>query len=242
LDNTGRPTFKGLEEDKQEELNERYMEMALDDKRDVWLEIMEESGSRVPDIQGGLNNYIAYRNFSLSFNLAYSIGNKIRMFKLCSGAYSAVNPKPHNNLRKEFVNRWRYPGDEKKTNIPGIRTSVTVNGGTSDMILDKGWWFNKTWWNPNSSRTKYELYDNSDLRTVRGDYLRLQSLSFRYKFDENLLKKVGMTDAYVAFSATNLFTICDKKLKGQNPEQSGTSSMVNISLRPTYSFSLNINF
>jgi hypothetical protein len=206
------------------------------------MEIMEKSGSRVPVIQGGLNNYLSWRNFSLSFNLAYSIGNKIRMFRLTSGNYSAVNPNPHMNLRKEFVDRWRYPGDENNTNIPGLQTAVWVNGGTADMIRDKGWWFNKTWWNPNGSRTKYNMYDNSDLRVVRGDYLRLQSLSFRYKFNENLLKKVGMTDAYVALSATNLFTICDKKLKGQNPEQSGTSEMVNISLRPTYSFSLNINF
>ena len=51
-----------------------------------------------------------------------------------------------------------------------------------------------------------------------------------------------MTSAYISLSATNLFTICDKKLKGQNPEQSGTSSMVNISVRPTYSVSLNVNF
>ena len=110
------------------------------------------------------------------------------------------------------------------------------------MIMDKGWWFSKSWWNPNSSRTKYNMYDNSDLRVVRGDYLRLQSLSFRYKFEEKLLQRVGLTDAYISLSATNLFTICDKRLKGQNPEQSGTSDMVNISLRPTYSFSLNINF
>lgn len=90
--------------------------------------------------------------------------------------------------------------------------------------------------------SKYELYDYSDLRVVRGDYLRLQSLSFRYVFDENWIKKCGMSSAYISLSATNLFTICDKKLKGQNPEQSGTSDLVNISVRPTYSVSLNVSF
>ncbi len=244
LDKMGIPTFKGLEDELKDELIEKYNEMALSDKKDVWMEVLGESGTRVPTLQGGLNNYIAYRNFSLSFNLAYSIGNKIRMFKLCSGDYSAVNPKPHNNLRKEFVNRWRGPGDEKNTNIPGIRTSLTAQGNSADVALDYGWWRGYSAWTPitSTNASKYELYDYSDLRVVRGDYLRLQSLSFRYVFDKELIQKVGMTSAYISLSATNLFTICDKKLKGQNPEQSGTSSMVNISVRPTYSVSLNVNF
>ena len=244
LDKMGIPTFKGLEDELKDELIEKYNEMALSDKKDVWMEVLGESGTRVPTLQGGLNNYIAYRNFSLSFNLAYSIGNKIRMFKLCSGDYSAVNPKPHNNLRKEFVNRWRGPGDEKNTNIPGIRTSLTAQGNSADVALDYGWWRGYSAWTPitSTNASKYELYDYSDLRVVRGDYLRLQSLSFRYVFDKELIQNVGITSAYISLSATNLFTICDKKLKGQNPEQSGTSSMVNISVRPTYSVSLNVNF
>ena len=244
LDNTGRPTFKGLEDSQREELAEKYTDMAKTDKKDVWMAVLGESGTRVPELQGGVSNYFAYRNFSLSFNLTYSIGNKVRLFKLCSGQYGAINPAPHNNLRKEFVNRWRYPGDEKNTNIPGIRTGLVAQGNTADVDADYGWWRNYAAWSPAATRntSKYELYDYSDLRVVRGDYLRLQSLSFRYVFDENWIKKCGMSSAYISLSATNLFTICDKKLKGQNPEQSGTSDLVNISVRPTYSVSLNVSF
>ena len=48
--------------------------------------------------------------------------------------------------------------------------------------------------------------------------------------------------AYLNVSGTNLFTLCSKKLKGQDPSQSGSSELINISVRPTYSLSLNVTF
>ena len=91
------------------------------EREHVFLEIMERSGRREPYLQGGISNYLGYRNFSLSFNLTYSLGNKIRLLKLCT-EYGTTNPNPHSNLRREFVNRWRKPGDEEHTNIPGLNT------------------------------------------------------------------------------------------------------------------------
>lgn len=243
LDNQGIPTFYGLEDENKTELNAKYTQMAQSDKKAVWMEVLEESGTRVPVIQGGINNYFAYRNFSLSFNLTYSLGNKIRLLKLCSGDYSAITPQPYNNLRKEFVNRWRFPGDEERTNIPAIRTGTTYQGSNEEVWRDYGWWREAAWRPiPSSSFSKYDMYDYSNLRVVSGDYLRLSSLVFKYAFDEKLLDKLGISSAYLSLSGTNLFTLCSSKLKGQNPEQSGTTDIVNISIRPTFSISLNVNF
>lgn len=247
LNNTGSPTFHGLEENRQDELTQKYSVMYANDKKDVWMAVLGKSGTRVPVIQGGLNNYFAYRNFSLSVNFTYSIGNKVRLFKLASGEYNATRPNPYNNIRKEFVNRWLYPGDEKHTDIPGLTPEMAdknSTGNASSQDRYYGWW-RKADWAPVPKKmysTVYELYDNSDLRVVRGDYLRLSSLVFRYVFNKELLQHVGLKSAYVQLAGTNLFTVCSKKLKGQNPEQSGTSDIVNISIRPTYSMSLNINF
>ena len=74
------------------------------EREDVFLEVMERSGRREPYLQGGVSNYFGYRNFGLSFNLAYSLGNKIRLLKLCT-EYGTTNPNPSSNLRREFVNR-----------------------------------------------------------------------------------------------------------------------------------------
>ncbi|WP_231932255.1 MULTISPECIES: SusC/RagA family TonB-linked outer membrane protein [Butyricimonas] len=243
LDNEGIPTFYGLEDENQGELRKQYTSMAAGDKKNVWMAVLEESGTRVPVIQGGINNYFSYRNFSLSVNFTYSLGNKIRLLKLCSGDYSAINPQPYNNLRKEFVNRWRFPGDEERTNIPALRTKITYQGSTEDVYRDYGWWRNEPWSpTPGSSFSKYDMYDNSNLRVASGNYLRLSSLVFRYTFDEKFLNKIGLSSAYLSLSGTNLFTLCSSKLKGQNPEQSGTTDIVNITIRPTFSVSLNVNF
>lgn len=233
LDSEGKPTFKELEEERAEELDAKYTNM---DKEDVWLAVLDESGTRVPVIQGGFNNYFAYRNFSLSVNFAYSLGNKIRLLRIASGDYSAVSPKPMQNLRREFVNRWRNPGDEKITDIPAL----SIDGGK-----DYGWWYDSKYrrnWEPSQGATIYSMYDDSDLRVASGNYLRLQSLSLRYLFPKTLTKKLGISSGYLSLSGSNLFTWCSKDLKGQSPEQSGTSSVVNISVRPNYSLGLNIIF
>jgi outer membrane receptor protein involved in Fe transport len=232
LDGAGNATFKGLELERQAELTKLYDEMDLLDRKNVWFSFMEKSGTRVPTFQGGVNNYVGYRNFSFTFNLAYSLGNKVRLFKI-RNQLATGGVVPHVNMRKEFVYRWRRPGDENDTDIPGITS-------TAD-----GWWRNKTW-SPKGSNgvalnTAY-MYDNSDIRVANGDYLRMQSMIFRYTFDKDMIKRLGMSNAYISFSATNLFTLCDDQLKGQDPEQFGAADVVNISVRPTYSMSLNVNF
>lgn len=233
LDGEGKPTFKGLEADRADELHEKYKNLS---KKDVWLAVLDESGSRVPVIQGGVSNYFGYRSFSLSVNFSYSFGNKIRLLRIASGEYSAVSPKPMQNLRREFVNRWRNPGDEKITDIPAL----AIDGGN-----DTGWWYNskyRKYWEPSNGATIYSMYDDSDLRVASGNYVRLQSLTLRYLLPKELLKKLGMSSGYLSLSGSNLHTWASKELKGQTPEQSGTSSVVNISIRPKYSFSLNVVF
>lgn len=90
--------------------------------------------------------------------------------------------------------------------------------------------------------TIWKMYDNSDLRVASGDYLRLQSVSFRYVVPNRFCKKLLLQSAYVSLTGTNLFTICSKKLKGQDPSQSGSSDLVNLSICPTYSVQVNLTF
>lgn len=47
----------------------------------------------------------------------------------------------------------------------------------------------------------------------------------------------------MSFSGTNLYTLSAKALKGQDPStQTGSSTKIAQSVRPTYSFSLNVTF
>lgn len=225
----GSPIFYGLEEQNSAEYQNRYLDM---DRQDVYLEIMNESGRREPFIQGGLSNYFGYRNFGLSFNVTYSLGNKIRLMKIASG-YASTSAYPQQNLRKEFVERWRKLGDEAYTNIPGLQVSENAINA---------WWQNYPVSSLELGGSAYEMYDNSDIRLVSGNYLKLQSASFRYNFSESLLRKLKLSSAYVSLTGTNLFTLSNKMLKGQDPTQSGSTPNINLSVRPTYSASLNVSF
>ena len=229
----GSPMFYGTDKttmvNGEEKLTkEIYGEM---DREDVWLTVMEHSGAREPFLQGSISNYLGWRNLGLSFNLAYSVGSKIRLFRMFPNDGVVVGPEK--NLRREFGNRWRQPGDEKYTNVPGILTGSAWN--------DARW----PWWTTEPykfSNNLWEMYDFSNIRVVSGNYLKLSSLSLRYVVPEYICKKMRVKSLYVNLSGTNLFTICSRKLKGQDPSQSGSTSLINLSVRPTYSLQLNVTF
>lgn len=225
----GSPIFWGTEDEFKEELFEKYKNMT---EEEVWMEVLAESGTRVPVIQGGLSNYIGYRQFGLSFNFTYSLGNKIRLLKLSGD--NNIRPYPERNIRREFLSRWQRPGDELYTNIPSLVASDNVN---------LPWWMQNAYSaNPNkfAGSDIYAMYDMSDIRVVSGNYLKLQSVSFRYNVHDSLCKKIGLASAYLSLTGTNLFTICSSKLKGQDVTQSGSAPTINLSVRPTYSFTLNV--
>ena len=229
----GTPIFYGTEDELKDELYAKYSNMT---DEEVWETVLVESGTRVPTIQGGLSNYFGYRQFGLSMNFTYSLGNKVRRLKMCEN--KNISPYPERNMRKEFIHRWRRPGDELKTNIPGLKPSDATN---------LPWWRQNEYTSSGSMTTFagsniYEMYDQSDLRVAKGDYLKLQALSFRYNIHDKFCKKLGINSAYISITGTNLFTISSKELKGQGVTQSGAAPTINMSLRPNYSFQLNVTF
>lgn len=227
----GRPMFYDIDQEDES----TYDNMK---RTDVYMKVMAHSGTRVPKVQGGFVNTFSYQRFTLSMNLTYSLGAKVRLLPLYStvyAGYGSIAPQPEANARKEFIHRWKRPGDEAYTNIPGI-----LSGDEFENTMYENWFNGKSY---QFASNIWEMYDDSDLRVVNANYLRMQSLSLRYNFREKWCQKLFMKSAYVGFSCTNLFTICSKKLKGQDPAtQSGTASAIDMSLRPTFSLNLNVSF
>lgn len=197
--------------------------------------VMVNSGNREPKFNGNLYNTFTWRGITLSFNLAYSLGSKVRLFALYSPIISGVSAEA--NVRKEFTNRWQVPGDEKRTDIPAI-----IN--RSDEMFSV---YNHHWSQHQTNKTKnfahslWNMYDNSDLRVVSGNYLKMQTLTIRYSLQSQFLKKTPFSSASISFSTQNLFTISAKELKGQDPSQAGFAKP-NLSIRPTYTIGLNVSF
>lgn len=227
----GRPMFYDVDEERGAE----YVKM---DREEVFRHVMEVSGTRVPVIQGGLSNRFSYKGMSLGFLFSYSLGSKIRLLKLYEGNRNGTTlaPLPERNMRREFVDRWQKPGDELNTNIPGLL------GNRAYLETQIPWWKKGPHLANSFAQDIWEMYDNSDLRTVSGNYLKLQNVSFRYTLPDSFCKKMFIKSAYVGLSGTNLFTICSRHLKGQDPAQSGSADQLNLSIRPSYSMSLSVTF
>lgn len=175
---------------------------------------------------------------TLGIHFSYSLGSKIRLLKLYgeNSGGSSVAFLPERNMRREFVHRWQRPGDEKKTSVPGL----LQNSVYTETL--QPWWKQGNYNAIKFAENIWQMYDNSNIRTVSGDYLKLQSVSFRYMLPESFCKKLRLKSADIGISGTNLFTICNSKLKGQDPSQSGTADQLNLSIRPTYTMNLNVTF
>ena len=223
----GRPTFARVGE----EYFADYVDMP---KSKVFTKVMRYSGCRVPYLQGGINNTIQWNGFVLNFNLAYSIGSKIRLLKLYDPQAKSAAVEPIQNLRKEMLKRWQTSGDEKHTNIPGL---LSASAYTETLT---------PWWNGEPyafAENIWEMYNYSDIRVVSGNYLKLQSLNLRYVFSDQVCKRLNVSSLYVSLSGTNLFTWSAKELRGQDPtSQSGSSSKINVAVPATYTISVNVAF
>ena len=244
----GRPMFSGteinymvngeevLDEDGKAITNKsRYANMT---KEQVFLEVMDYSGCRVPKLQGGIRNTFSYKGVTLAINLSYSVGSKIRLLKMYPNVAKengTLAPQPMENVRREFLKRWKSPGDELHTNVPGI-----ISDTEFVKSLTNGWWRKETY---SFGTNVWQMYDYSDIRVVSGNYLKIQSMSLRYNVPQKWCNRLFLKSAYVSLSGTNLYTFSAKALKGQDPStQTGSSTKIVQSVRPTYSFSLNVTF
>ncbi|MGN7786535.1 SusC/RagA family TonB-linked outer membrane protein [Niabella sp. 22666] len=227
LDEKGQPVFYGAEPENASALAEKYRNMSVED---VFRSVMTEVGRREPIMQGGISNYIAYGSLSLNLMLTYSLGNKIRLLNIVSGNYGTYQPSGQQNLRREFVDRWRNPGDELYTNIPGLSPrNVTPLWWESAQVVA-------------FADDYYHMYDNADIRVVNGNYLKLQYASLNYTCTQKLCQQLRLKAAQLSLSGSNLFTWAHKDLKGQDPTQTGSSSNINLGLRPVYVFAINVSF
>ncbi|MDR0844181.1 MAG: SusC/RagA family TonB-linked outer membrane protein [Tannerella sp.] len=194
------------------------------------------SGSTMPSWQGGLTNTLYFKKFTLSALFVGSFGNVIRLRNLTAG-YAYGFPDATQNMSKEFAYRWRASGDEKITNIPTLEV---------DQFADPVFY-------PYPSSG--QMYNNSDLRTVKGDFVRLQNLSLSYDLYSERMRAHGIQNIRFILQGNNLHAWHSSKLKGQDPEATGAvmkysaTNTANVSfgntylpLPQSYSFSINVQF
>lgn len=156
---------------------------------------LKYEGSVDPTYTGGWSNNINYKNWSLNVFVSYQGGNKIRLNPSFDQSYTDLTAMP-----REFSNRWLLYGDEKITNIP--------------VIIDA-----RQYQNLQSGEFPYTFYNISTARVADGSFVRLKNVSLSYNLPAKWAKGIGVKNASLKLSATNLMLLySDKKLLGQDPE------------------------
>ncbi len=200
--------------------------------------VLVYEGTRVPKFYGGFGTEFRYKGLSLRANFSYKLGYKTRLLKLYSSNQSM--PLPYENMRSEFNDRWRNPGDEQQTNIPVLSNEEFYFDDDTDPDNYLYTVSNLNYIVPSTSSTAWWMYNYSNIRVVRGDHIRLQSVSLSYNIPSDIINKAKISNANVSFQVANIAVWAfDKRLKGQDPDQVDGLGMPNL---PQYNMSLNVSF
>ena len=191
-------------------------------------------GSRLPTVSGGFMNNVRYKNLNLSLGWSYKLGSKRRMPRLYKTNGQTL-PNPDQNIASIYLNRWKSAGDENITNIPSLSSSQLEVINDPNKIRDD----NRYYGDYLPGRNLWQMYDDSDLRVVKGDYLRLRSISLSYSLPKNVITKYGLQAASIRCQVQNVFVLKDKKLKGLDPEQQSAAAMP---IPTTYNLGFDISF
>ncbi|MDR2948429.1 MAG: SusC/RagA family TonB-linked outer membrane protein [Prevotella sp.] len=190
LDKNGMPTFLGANGKEINAGNAADIDLQLRDNVDF----LKYEGSTDPTYSGGFGNIFTYKNFRLNVFITYSMGNVIRLDPVFRDEYTDLSAMP-----REFADRWTLSGDEQRTNIPVILNIRQTEANTYLQRL-------------------YNIYNYSDARIAKGDFIRMKEMSLTYDFPKSLIGK-SINNLSLKLQATNLFLLyCDSKLNGQDPE------------------------
>lgn len=205
----GRPKFK-------------YVDMPQEEYDGDMTKFLTYSGEKDPYFTGGLNLNIRYRSFTLGTSFSLLLGGHTRLKSpysdMTNGQYM---PVPEANLNSDLLKRWKKPGDEAYTNIPGF-----IVGNTDRAItLPSG-----------SSYDLLEAYANSDALVVKRSFLRCRGLNLSWRLNNEMAKRMGLNNLTVNMSVNNLFVIASKRFDGYDPE------LQNSVMPKNYSIGINVGF
>lgn len=171
------------------------------------------SGQKNPYFTGGLNLSIRYRSFTLGSSFALLLGGKKRLTSPYSSMAAGIYmPKETSNVSKDLAKRWKKPGDEKYTNIPGF-----IQG---NQLLET----------QEGNKNMMDMWAQSDALVVNSSFLRCRNLTLGWRLNQKMAKKMRVSNLTVSASVNNLFVIASKRFNGFDPELDNSVMPKNYSL------------
>ena len=138
---------------------------------------------------------------------------------------------PSANLPVDLANRWKKPGDEKYTNIPALYDRTIANNFPDEL---KGLYESDSY----VDVSMVNMYDMSDIRIGKTDFLKLRNVTVSYRLPRELLKNLFIKEMTIRLQGSNLKTWAAKEWNGLDPE----AAYANMPTMPSYSLGVNVSF
>lgn len=167
---------------------------------------------------GGWTNTLSYKNFTFTARMTMKFGHKVRWKEVNSTQYPSNTAGFDGYLpnSKALVDRWRQPGDEAHTDIPGV-INTNIN-----------------------SIQRFEL---ADINVIDASHIRLQMLSLNYSFPASMLgNNRTIKSLSIGATATNLGLFWKKTGRDVDPEYMFDGSYSSMPPVTSYVFRVNMGF
>lgn len=161
---------------------------------------------------GGFRFNLRYKSFDFSMNFAYQLDGKVFNANVAKSVFSGVSTGQlgMGRVASDFDNHWRMYDIDATGNL------ALVTDPTALDALNAG--------------AQYGLLGYTSANAIVSDdyiesaaFLRLQTITFGYTFPKTLVKRIGISNARVYFTAGNLF--CIKSYSGLDPDVNVAPSM-----------------
>lgn len=164
---------------------------------------------------GGFINTFTYKNFELFTRITYSLGHKFILQNINSSNYpTGTSSTGLLATSKTLVNRWRKPGDESFTNVPGL-------SGNSFNSIDR--------------------YVYGDINVRDAGNVRFQQISLSYNLPQYMLKKMPyIKNLSAGVGLANLGLLWTANKEKVDPDYQMTGSFVNLPPTISYVFNLKV--
>lgn len=172
-------------------------------------------GTTQPRFTGGFTNTVGYKGFSLMTNIVFNAGAKMRrpVNSFYTGLLASRQGFQNANYNAWFVDRWKQPGDEARTNIPSYVSNEYLSWTRRDV----------------------SYYTNGDLNVISAAYVKLRDVSLSYSFGANALKALNMQSMSVFVQTNNFLLWTDNGEKIDPDRQTGAG-------RHGYALGVNLSF
>ena len=177
-------------------------------------------GTSQPKWNGGFGNTFQYKSLSLNINTTFSLGHVMRRDANTFYQGTQLDANTYNftsgNLHREFLQRWREPGDELTTDVP--RHSSTPDG---------------------SRNTNYYVLGDSNV--ISASFIKIRDINLVYRLPKTIFGTTGLDQVTVRGQVSNILLWADNDY-GIDPEYHFYTGSRALRQGPKVTLGLNVQF